>query len=70
MGATIRKDDPEWERLYKLWSEDPRHPGYVVVGEMTYRVVEVGDGEVVFVPLAPQIELYGSLSTKSIGGHK
>ncbi len=61
MPGQITKGSPQWENLNKRWLAEQR-PGYVVIGDDTYRAIAINDEEAVFVVIGGLSELYSSSS--------
>ena len=63
MADIIRQDTHEklWERLYKTWVAE-RKPGYVQLGNQSYRVLIPDEEHVAFEPQAGFDGHYGSQS--------
>ncbi len=68
MSVRINKEDPNWERLYRLWKEQPGEPGIVIIpGGESYRVLRPSDEDIIFEKMSGFDEMYSSL-TKGMPG--
>jgi hypothetical protein len=65
MADSICKDNPLWEVLYKIWTEQGK-PGYINHGEILYRVLQPSDNDIRFASQGGSEMLYESRSTRGL----